>query len=43
MKSEVWGDRVTIAFGDMRKWQSPEKVRQQNFYNSINSHHCFTF
>jgi len=28
MKSEVWGDKVTIAFGDMRKWKAHEKVKQ---------------
>lgn len=31
MKSQEWGDKVTIVFGDMRKWKSPEKVRPLNF------------
>ncbi|CAI2170057.1 20379_t:CDS:10 [Funneliformis geosporum] len=26
MKSEVWGDKVTILFGDMRKLKAPEKA-----------------
>ncbi|CAG8639921.1 1692_t:CDS:10, partial [Acaulospora colombiana] len=26
MKANVWGDRVTIAFSDMRRWKAPEKA-----------------
>ncbi|CAG8593953.1 3805_t:CDS:10 [Ambispora leptoticha] len=26
MKAEVWGDKVTIAFSDMRRWKAPEKA-----------------
>ncbi|CAB4490515.1 Skb1 methyltransferase [Rhizophagus irregularis] len=26
MKSQEWGDKVTIVFGDMRKWKSPEQA-----------------
>lgn len=28
MKAEVWHDRVTIVYSDMRKWKAPEKVKQ---------------
>jgi hypothetical protein len=31
MKSEVWGDKVTIVFGDMREWKAPEKVNNRVF------------
>ncbi|CAG8702676.1 11240_t:CDS:10, partial [Acaulospora morrowiae] len=26
MKADVWGDRVTIVFSDMRRWKAPEKA-----------------
>ncbi|KAG0235956.1 hypothetical protein BGW42_004411 [Actinomortierella wolfii] len=26
MKATLWGDRVTIVFSDMRKWNAPEKA-----------------
>ncbi|KAG9296063.1 hypothetical protein G9A89_011915 [Geosiphon pyriformis] len=26
MKAEIWGDKVTIVFSDMRQWKAPEKA-----------------
>jgi len=37
-KADVWGDKVTLVFADMRKWTPPAKVRDRNswFYRVNN-------
>jgi hypothetical protein len=27
-KADVWGDKVTLVFADMRKWVPPTKVKK---------------